>query len=107
MSTPTEPPMNTHSMNDDLAGAIYFVVGQGTEGGSSSYHLSIAGMTIDGNEPRWGNQSKVAGDSGYSIGAIQVDLGKRGTWPLGARDNRALELGEGAYVDSIISAASE
>lgn len=30
-------PLNTHQMNDELVGAIYLVVGQGTEGGNASY----------------------------------------------------------------------
>jgi len=103
----TSSPINTHEMNDDLTGAIYMVVGRGTEGGSASYHLTIAGVTVGTREPHWGNQNKVAADSGYSIGAIQVDLGKRGTWPLGATNNRNLKPGESTYVDAIIRAASE
>ena len=61
-------PLNTHQMNDELVGAIYLVVGQGTEGGSASYHLSIAGITLpnaESNKERsWGKQSRVAADSG-------------------------------------------
>ena len=40
------PPLDTHRVNDELVGAIYLVVGQGTEGGSASYRLSIAGITL-------------------------------------------------------------
>lgn len=48
----------------------------------------------------------VAADSGYSIGAIQFDLGKRGEWAVGAVQNQRPKEGEVAYVDAIISAAS-
>lgn len=78
---------------DALAGAMYFTVGRGTEGGSVSYHLSIAGI----NDHEWGNAQVVAQNSGYSIGAIQVDLGQRGTWPLGATQGRTLKPGEQTY----------
>lgn len=89
---------------DTLAGAVYFTVGRGTEGGSpaSSYRLSVAG--VDRNE--WGQPSAVAENSGYSIGTIQVDLGQRGTWPLGATSNRPLRAGETTYVDGIIAQAA-
>lgn len=83
-------------------GAVYFVVGRGTEGGGSSYRLSVAGVAPG----QWGTVSKVADNSGYSIGTIQVDLGQRGTWPLGAIDNRSLKPGETTYVDAIIGQAS-
>ena len=101
------PPLDTHRVNDELVGAIYLVVGQGTEGGSASYRLSIAGITLSNTKDQsWGEQSQVAGDSGYSIGAIQVDLGKRGEWVVGAVENQRPKEGEMAYVDAIISAAS-
>lgn len=88
---------------DALAGAVYFTVGRGTEGGpTASYRLSVAG--VDRSE--WGEASAVASNSGYSIGTIQVDLGQRGTWPLGATSNRALQAGETTYVDGIIAEAS-
>lgn len=87
---------------DALAGAVYFTVGRGTEGGPASYRLSVAG--VDRNE--WGQPGAVAANSGYSIGTIQVDLGQRGTWPLGATSNRALQAGETTYVDGIIAEAS-
>jgi peptidoglycan hydrolase-like protein with peptidoglycan-binding domain len=88
---------------DALAGAVYFTVGRGTEGGpTSSYRLSVAG--VDRSE--WGEATAVASNSGYSIGTIQVDLGQRGTWPLGATSNRALQAGETTYVDGIIAEAS-
>lgn len=102
-------PLNTHQMNDELVGAIYLVVGQGTEGGNASYHLSIAGITDAATATEgsaWDKQSKVASDSGYSIGAIQFDLGKRGEWAVGAVQNQRPKEGEVAYVDAIISAAS-
>lgn len=104
------PPIETKKYSDDLAGAIYFAVGRGTEGGGASYHLAIAGITKGrpANETgTWGNQSLVAADSGYSIGAIQVDLGKRGTWPLGSTRSRPLNPGEETYVDAIINEASD
>lgn len=106
-SNATTPPIDTKQMNDDLIGAVYMVVGRGTEGGNDSYHLSIAGITRGGKESGWGNQKLIAGKSGYSIGAIQVDLGQRGTWPLGAVEKRALKEGETTYVDAIITAASD
>jgi hypothetical protein len=88
---------------DELAGAVYFVVGRGTEGGSSSaYHLSVAGLT----DKQWGEVGKVASNSGYSIGTIQVDLGQAGRWPLGETEGRKLKPGEKTYVDSIIDQAS-
>ncbi len=88
---------------DALAGAVYFTVGRGTEGGSASYRLSVAG--VDRSE--WGQPGAVAANSGYSIGTIQVDLGQRGTWPLGATTNRALGAGETTYVDGIIGQAAD
>lgn len=97
MSTP-----NTHDI-DSLTGATYFVVGRGTEGGPSPYRLAIAGVT-SGN---WGELDKVAANSGYSLGTIQVDLGQRGTWALGATDGAALKSGETTYVDGIIDQAAK
>ncbi|WP_158636485.1 peptidoglycan-binding domain-containing protein [Luteimonas marina] len=41
-------------------------------------------------------------NSGYSLGTIQVDLGQRGTWPLGTVEARPLTEGEKTYVDAII-----
>jgi peptidoglycan hydrolase-like protein with peptidoglycan-binding domain len=88
---------------DALAGAVYFTVGRGTEGGPASYRLSVAG--VDRSE--WGQPGAVAANSGYSIGTIQVDLGQRGTWPLGATTNRPLREGETTYVDGIIAQAAD
>jgi hypothetical protein len=48
---------------DALAGAVYFTVGRGTEGGSASYRLSVAG--VDRSE--WGQASKMAASSRYNI----------------------------------------
>lgn len=94
---------NIDTRNQDaLAGAVYFTVGRGTEGGHDSYKLSIAGVT----HRTWGQTSAVAANSGYSIGTIQVDLGQRGTWPLGSTTHRALRPGETTYVDGIIAQAS-
>ena len=42
--------IDTHDV-DSLAGATYFVVGRGTEGGPSSYHLSITGVTSGTSDP--------------------------------------------------------
>ena len=53
---------------DAVAGAVYFTVGRGTEGGPASYRLSVAG--VDRSE--WSEPSAVAANSGYSIGTIQV-----------------------------------
>jgi len=86
---------------------MYFIVGRATEGGPSPYHLAIAGITIRGSEPHWGKTEEVAADSGYSIGAIQVDLGKRGTWPLGATKSAPLKAGELTYVDALIAEAGK
>ena len=96
------PSPNTHDI-DSLTGATYFVVGRGTEGGPSPYRLAIAGVT-SGN---WGELDKVAANSGYSLGTIQVDLGQRGTWALGATDGAALKPGETTYVDGIIDQAAK
>ncbi len=100
------PDLNTHDL-DSLTGATYFVVGRGTEGGPSSYHLSIAGVTSGTSDPNWGNAAKIKANSGYSLGTIQVDLGQRGTWALGATDGAPLKQGETTYVDGIIDQASQ
>jgi hypothetical protein len=100
------PDLDTHDL-DSLTGATYFVVGRGTEGGQSSYHLSIAGVTAGTSDPNWGNAAKIRANSGYSLGTIQVDLGQRGTWALGATDGAALKQGESTYVDGIIEQASK
>jgi hypothetical protein len=98
--------IDTHDVNS-LAGATYFVVGRGTEGGPSSYHLSITGVTSGTSDPNWGHANKIIADSGYSLGTIQVDLGKRGTWALGATDGAALKPGQTTYVDGIIDQSSK
>jgi hypothetical protein len=98
--------IDTHNVNS-LAGATYFVVGRGTEGGPSSYHLSITGVTSGTSDPHWGHASSIVADSGYSLGTIQVDLGKRGTWALGATDGAALKPGETTYVDGIIAESAK
>ena len=87
---------------ESLSGAVYFSVGRGTEGGSASYRLSVAGVT----NSQWGRVGEVAANSGYSMGAIQVDFGQRGTWPVGAIEGRNLALGEKTYVDAVIGQAS-
>lgn len=87
---------------ESLSGAVYFSVGRGTEGGSASYRLSVAGVSSS----QWGQVSEVAANSGYSMGAIQVDFGQRGTWPLGAIEGRDLQPGETTYVDAVIEQAS-
>ena len=100
------PGLNTHDL-DSLAGATYFVVGRGTEGGPSSYHLSITGVTAGTSDPNWGSADKIVADSGYSLGTIQVDLGKRGTWALGSTDGAAPKSGETTYVDGVIDQSSK
>lgn len=100
------PGPNTHDI-DSLAGATYFVVGRGTEGGPSSYHLAIAGITSGSSDPNWGKVGDIAANSGYSLGTIQVDLGQRGTWTLGATDGTALKPGQTTYVDGIIDQAAK
>jgi peptidoglycan hydrolase-like protein with peptidoglycan-binding domain len=94
----------TDSDNTDsqaLSGAMYFIVGRGTEGGSASYRLSVAGVT----DAHWGEASHVKANSGYSIGTIQVDLGQRGTWPLGSIDGQG-SADQPSYVDAVISQSS-
>ena len=89
-----------------LEGAVYMVVGRGTEGGAASYHLSITGVTVGRSDPYWGDIGHVQANSGYTLGAIQVDLGQRGTMPVGAISNRPLMPGESTYVDAIIEQSS-
>jgi peptidoglycan hydrolase-like protein with peptidoglycan-binding domain len=88
---------------EELAGAVYFVVGIGTEGGSASYKLSVAGVT----KSEWGTVGSVAANSGYSLGAIQIDFGQRGEWPVGGIAERPLQPGEKSYVDAVIEQASD
>lgn len=97
---------DTHDL-DSAAGATYFVVGRGTEGGPSSYHLSITGVTVGTSDPHWGTPGRIVADSGYTLGTIQVDLGKRGTWALGATDGAALKPGETTYVDAVIDQSAK
>lgn len=93
---------NTNTDNSDsISGAMYFIVGRGTEGGAASYRLSVAGVT----ESSWGDANHVVDNSGYSIGTIQVDLGQRGTWALGAIDSH-LGPGQTSYVDGIVNESS-
>ncbi len=99
------PNIDTHNL-ETVSGAVYFSVGRGTEGGAASYHLSVAGITVGTSEPRWGEVDRVAQNSGYSLGTIQVDFGQRGTWPLGSIENRALQPGEQTYVDGVIQQAA-
>lgn len=87
---------------DQASGAVYFVVGRGTEGGGDSYKLSVAGVSPS----EWGTVSAVAQNSGYSIGTIQVDLGQRGQWPLGAIAGRPLKAGEETYTQAIVREAA-
>jgi peptidoglycan hydrolase-like protein with peptidoglycan-binding domain len=87
--------------SDSISGAMYFIVGRGTEGGAASYRLSVAGVT----ESNWGNANYVVDNSGYSIGTIQVDLGQRGTWALGAIDSH-INPGQTSYVDGIVNESS-
>lgn len=83
---------------ESVSGAMYFIVGRGTEGGAASYRLSVAGVS----DANWGDASHVIDNSGYSIGTIQVDLGQRGTWGLGEIDSH-INPGQATYVDSIIN----
>lgn len=87
---------------DTLSGAVFFSMGRGTEGGSASYRLSVAGV----RDSRWGEVGDVAENSGYSIGSIQVDLGQRGEWAVGAIDGHRPGPGEKSYVDAIIEQSS-
>ncbi|MBP1474497.1 peptidoglycan-binding protein [Frateuria sp. MAH-13] len=92
---------------DAIAGAMYFVVGRATEGGPHPYRLSIAGITQQAGDKNWGEVEKIVANSGYSLGTIQVDLGQRGTWPLGATTDASLESGQSTYVDAIIGQAAK
>jgi peptidoglycan hydrolase-like protein with peptidoglycan-binding domain len=94
-------PVDTHNV-DATAGAVYFIVGRGTEGGGDSFHLSVAGVS----RAEWGTVGAVAANSGYSIGTIQVDLGQQGLRAVGAATDRALKPGEKTYVDAIIEHSS-
>ncbi len=87
---------------DQLVGAVYFAVGMGTEGGSASYHLSFAGVA----KSDWGKVHTVAANSGYTLGAIQIDFGQRGDWPVGEIEGRKLRPGEKTYVDAVIEQAT-
>ena len=98
------PDLDTHDI-DSMTGAMYFVVGRGTEGGSASYRLSVAGITVGTSDPDWGHADSIKANSGYSIGTIQVDLGQRGVWTLGATDG-AHKPGDTTYVDAIVDQAS-
>ncbi|SEI44166.1 XVIPCD domain-containing protein [Frateuria terrea] len=98
--------LDTHDI-DAVAGAIYFIVGRGTEGGASSYQLSVAGITAHGPHSNWGDSHEVVANSGYSIGTIQVDLGQRGEWPLGATQSAPAKRGQTTYVDGLIAEASK
>lgn len=46
--------LNTHDLNA-MAGAMFFVVGRGTEGGSASYRMSITGISTN----NWGKVEEV------------------------------------------------
>jgi hypothetical protein len=100
--------IDTHN-TEQLAGAVYFAVGRGTEGGGASYHLSITGITnpSKATDPRWGDSKSVIAASGYSLGAIQVDLGQRGMWPVGSIDGHVLRPGEKTYVRAIVDEAGQ
>lgn len=93
--------IDTHDA-DAVAGALYFVVGRGTEGGPSSFHLSVTGITVGTSDPHWGSPGKIIADSGYTLGTIQVDLGKRGNWALGSTDGSLLKPGETSYVGGVV-----
>lgn len=99
------PSLDTYDV-DSVAGALYFIVGRGTEGGTSSYQLSVAGITYHGPHSNWGKSGEVADNSGYSIGSIQVDLGQRGEWPIGATQYAPLKPGQTTYVDGLIVEAA-
>lgn len=100
------PSPDTHDI-DALVGAMYFVVGRGTEGGPSPYRLTITGISSHSSDPGWGRPENVIANSGYSLGTIQVDLGQRGTWPLGATANVPLGPGQTTYVDGLIAASGK
>jgi hypothetical protein len=92
--------LDTHNV-DVVTGANYFVVGHGTEGGNAPYQLSVAGIT-GAADSAWGKVDRVKADSGYSIGVIQVDLGKRGTWALGSTKESVPSVAGRTYVDALI-----
>ncbi|MDP3799735.1 MAG: tandem-95 repeat protein [Polaromonas sp.] len=87
---------------EQLAGSVYFVVGRGTEGGNASYRISVAGIS----ESSWQGSVRpdfhnVAVNSGYTFGAMQLDLGARGLLKVGSTTSIA-KVSEQNYVDAII-----
>ena len=87
---------------EQLAGSVYFVVGRGTEGGNASYRISVAGIS----ESSWQGSVRpdfhnVAVNSGYTFGAMQLDLGARGLLKVGSTASIA-KVGEQNYVAAII-----
>jgi hypothetical protein len=90
----------TLKTKQELAASVYFVVGRGTEGGTASYKISVAGVS----ESQWQSPalSNVQLNSGYTIGAMQLDLGARGTLAVGSTSSLP-KTGEQSYVDAVIS----
>jgi hypothetical protein len=93
---------------EELAASIYFVVGHGTEGGSQSYKISVAGVqdskwqkSIDLTAPVPLEAKDAAQNSGYTIGAMQFDLGQRWSLKFGSTTAKAT-TGEQNYVDAVL-----
>lgn len=87
---------------EQLAGSVYFVVGRGTEGGNASYKISVAGIS----ESSWQGSARpdfhdVALNSGYTVGAMQLDMGARGLFKVGSTTSIA-KGSEQSYVDAVI-----
>lgn len=95
---------------NELRAAAYFAVGVTSEGSSGgrdvSYRLSFAGSVA-----RDGRMSPV-GNSGYSFGTLQIDLGQHPevardlldqyqAWARTQPDRAALTLGERPYADTL------
>ncbi|NBW79822.1 MAG: hypothetical protein EBR27_12550, partial [Betaproteobacteria bacterium] len=98
----------TLKTKEELAASIYFVVGHGTEGGSASYKISVAGVleskwlkAQDRDDPKPIESATVSQNSGYTIGAMQFDLGQRWSLKLGSTTAKAAP-GEQNYVDAVL-----
>jgi len=63
--------MTTNPSNAEIRAALYYAVGVASEGGRQSFTMVVAG------DNRSTPLLEVAGNSGYSIGTLQTDLGQR------------------------------
>jgi hypothetical protein len=63
--------MTTNPSNAEIRAALYYAVGVASEGGRQSFTMVVAG------DNRSTPLLEVEGNSGYSIGTLQTDLGQR------------------------------